>query len=114
MNNKAFTLIEVLSTIVIMGIITLVVVPLISRKGYENQQTLYHEYENMIEEYAKFGQIYGNDDHINLADIPELSKISDECDGYAVIDHDNNDNYKAYISCSDKYKTDGYDEKYNK
>ena len=112
MNNKGFTIIELLASIVIIAIIMLIVIPKLSEDEDKKNETLYHAYEDMFEEYARFSK-NKDDDYIMLGDIEELEQVKDNCTGYAVNDGSSK-NYKAYISCGDNYKTDGYDENYNK
>ena len=112
MNKKGFTLIELLTAIVIIGLIMMIAFPLVTKLGAENRDTLYHSYENMMEEYAQIGS-YRDEDYIVLGDIEELNQVQNECSGYVKADKDSKE-YKAYISCGDQYKTEGYDENYTK
>ena len=114
MNKKGFTLVELLATIVIISLIMSLVLPSALRLSQENSDTIYHEYESMMEEYAAISD-YKDQDIIHLSDLQELNTVKKECKGYVVVDHtSSNLEYKAYISCGDKYITDGYDNDYDK
>ena len=114
MNRRGFTLIELLATVVIIALIMGIILPSASRMSRENKDTLYKSYEKMMEEYAAVSE-FKNQYYVNLNDLEELDQVKKECVGYVMIDHSSETvSYKAYISCGDKYQTEGYSEFNNK
>lgn len=110
MNKKGFTLMELLATIVIIGIVLMIVYPEISKISKKNNDDLYKSYENMMVEYAMVSKLnYKNT--IKLAELEDLIQIKNECKGYVTINHGVSPvEYKAYIRCGEKYTTTpGYD-----
>ncbi len=108
MNNKGFTLIEVLVTIVVLGIVMSLVFPNVLKLKNENDLRICQEYETMIEEYARVN-VNSSDGYIDLLDLDELKQVKDDCDGYVIIDHSVEPaTYKAYISCESGCQTEGY------
>ena len=108
MNKKGFTLLELLATIAVIAFIMGIIFPSAKRISHENHEKVYHSYEDMMIEYAE--SMANNEiEYIDLNDLDELEIVKNECDGYVTIDHNvNPPKYKAYIKCSDDYKTDGY------
>ena len=110
LNNKGFTLMEVLTVIVVITAVMMITLPLIGSITKKNQDELYHSYEKMMEEYARASGIK-NKDKIMLSELDGLDQIKKECginNGFVIVDNVSL-NYKAYIKCGDKYKTYGYD-----
>ena len=108
MNNKAFTLTELLIVIGIVALLTIMVLPVINRINQNNEIKKYQSYEKMVAEYAEASMV---SDSTNLCDIngvneASLDDVKKLCVGYVrIIDG----KYKAYISCEKAdYKTDGY------
>ena len=113
MNNKGFTLIELLINIVLIALIMGMVLPAALKENRKNQKRIYIEYENMMVEYARVSPL-NSEDSIDLENLEELEKVKRECIGYVQINHDSEPNeYKAYISCGDKYETEGFDQTFN-
>ena len=109
MNKKGFTLVELLATIVIIGLIMTLVMPSASRVSNDNKERMYKEYEKMMIEYAKINR-YNEMSVINLYDLDELDNVKEECEGYVTINHSANPaTYASYISCGENYTTTGYD-----
>ena len=109
MNKKGFTLIELLATIVLISIIMSIVMVSATKISRDNKLRIYHEYENMMVEYARINEL-NTGDLIDLFDLEELEKVKRECIGYVSIDHTKTPwEYKAYISCPDDYETEGFD-----
>ena len=107
-NKKGFTLVELLATIIVIGLIMALILPSATRLSNENKETIYHTYEEMVEEYAAVSE-YKNQYYIDIDDLDELSKVKNECTGYVLIDHETSpNNYKAYLSCGEQYQTEGY------
>ena len=112
MNNKAFTIIELLSAIIIISIIMALVFPAAFNVRKKNKTRIYTEYENMMVEYARISPL-NKEDIIDLADLEELDRVKRECIGYVTIDHESEPNeYKAYISCGDDYETEGFNQEF--
>ena len=114
MNNRGFTLMELLAVIVIISIILMIVYPEISTISNKNNDEKYKQYEKMMEEYAMVSK-KNSQDYIKLSELKDLDiiinpNLSDrECKGYVKIEHDVTPNtYKGYISCKNGYKTTGY------
>ena len=81
------------------------VMPSASRVSKNNQERLFHEYEEMMIEYAKVN-VNNDEDILNLLELDELDKVKNECNGYVTINHNvNPPEYHSYISCEDyKYR----------
>ncbi len=101
MNKKGFTLMELLTVLVVMVIITMVVYPSVTKLLQKNSKEMYSSYEQMMVEYAK--TLNSKERIILLKELDGLDKIKNECFGYVDTQEE-----KAYIKCSDKYKTTGY------
>ena len=116
-NKNAFTLVELLATIVLIALIMGLVLPSAMRVSKENENRMCEEYANMMEEYAAVSQ-YKDNYYINLNQLDELSKVKDDCSrttecpdcgGYVFVDHATTPvTYKAYISCKSGCSTEGY------
>ena len=104
-NKKGFTMMEVLTVIIVITAVIMITIPLISSINKKNKEELYHSYERMMEEYAIASNIK-NKDKILLEDLDGLDTIKEEkCKGF--VDATTKP-YKAYIRCND-YKTTNYD-----
>ena len=99
-NKKGFTLLEVLTSIIIITILMMITLPLINSLSKKNSNELYHSYEKMMEEYVIAGQ-NKNKETVLLSEIDGLDQIKKECKGYVSISQDNPPIYKAYIKCGD-------------
>ena len=109
MNKKGFTLVELLSIIVLIGIVLMVVFPAVSKLLKRNNEEMYASYEDMMVEYAKVSSL-NNNNTIGLTALDNLDQVKNECIGYVTINHNSVPNvYKAYIKCSDKYQTENFD-----
>ena len=107
MNKKGFTLTEVLASIVILGIILGIAIPSVNIIMNKGQEEIYYNYERMMEEYAKVSEI--KRDTIYLNELEGLDEIKNSWTGYVkVTNKENYNEYKAFIKCGDKYKTEGY------
>ena len=113
MNKKGFTLIELLAVIAIIAIIMGIVLPSALRMSSENKNKIYHEYENMMEEYAIISPHKG-ENIIELSQLQELGKVKNDCIGYVKLKSTNPIKYTAYIKCpkcgDSKYKSQGFEE----
>ena len=107
MNNKGFTLMELLATIIIMAFILIIIFPSIQKLINTTDEKKYQTYEDMMVEYAMV-----NEDKtstiFNLNELDELNDVKKNCIGYVTVNRQTN-NYKAYIKCTDKYTTEGFD-----
>ncbi len=104
LNKSGFTLMEVLTVIVVITALMMITIPLIGSITEKNQKELYHSYETMMEEYAKASKIKDKD-KIMLSELDGLKEIKKECEGYVSVTN-NPRNYHAYIKCGDKYESD--------
>ena len=109
MNKKAFTLVELLTTIVIIAFIMGIILPSASRISSDNKEKMYKEYEKMVAEYAAISP-FKNQAYIPLESLDELQKVQRECTGYVVVtrEDDKPPVYTPYLSCGD-YHSDDYD-----
>lgn len=107
MNEKGFTLVEVLAVMIILGLLMLLVVPSINKLMKDNDEKKYSTYERMMEEYAA---VYPDKSLtvIKLSKLDNVDEVQNNCTGYVEVDRSAND-YKAYIKCGDKYTTTGFD-----
>ena len=105
LNKKGFTLVELLATIVIMGIIMALAFPTVMGMIDSNKRKQYESFERSMTEYAKayFEESTGT---IGLSSLKQvgLTGIDEECVGYVL----SNDNYKAYLKCGDDWETNGF------
>ena len=108
LNKNGFTLMEVLTVIIVITAIMLITLPLINSIRERNNKELYSSYEKIMEEYAIASSL--NKGKILLSELDGLDKIKNECSGYVMITGNSPKSYKAYIKCSDKYQTSGYNE----
>lgn len=124
MNNKGFTLTELLVTIVIMGIITGLAFPSIRKLQEENKNEEFKAYEKVLvnaakvymDSYNNWGFDQTNDCRnikVSALDVKEYKKNGITCDSSYVIvnkDTDKNLSYQPVVICkkNDKeiYKTD--------
>lgn len=112
MNKKGFTLIELLVTIILIAVIMTLVLPAAFKTSQKNKIKLYHEYENMMVEYARVNPL-NVEETIDLEDLEELDRVKAECIGYVLINHATTpEQYQAYISCGNQYETEGFDEEF--
>ena len=113
MNKNGFTLVELLTIIVVISIILLIVYPSITNIMQENNTELYKSYENMMVEYAKVSPLRSRN-RIKLTELPDLYKLIGEgvCSGYVNITHGSTITYTPYIKCGDKYTTVGFNAAY--
>ena len=103
MNRKGFTLSELLIVIGIVALLTIMVIPSISKINSNNEKKKYGAYENMLKEYAEAHEV---SDTTNLCDIDGLEDVKKLCQGYVRV---SGGKYTAYINCPKVgYKTSGY------
>lgn len=107
LDERGFTLIEVLTVIVVITAVMMITLPLINSLSNKNTKELYNSYEKMMEEYAIASNIK-NKDKIMLSELDGLDKVKSECEGYVLVNNESSKEYKAYIKCGDKYITDNY------
>ena len=107
-NKKGFTLVEMLTIIVLIGLVMMIVFPAVSKLLKRNNEEMYQTYEDMMVEYAKVSSLNVNN-VIVLSDLENLEQVKNQCTGYVTINHSSTPNvYKAYIKCDDKYKTENF------
>lgn len=118
MNKKGYTLMELLVVIVIIGLILLFVYPAINEMINKNNTEMYTQYENMMVEYAKASStkatISRQNIYLKLSSLEGLEQVKKDCKGYVHLKYVTNkpNEYKAYISCNNGYKTTGYNASY--
>lgn len=104
MNNKGFTLMEILAVLVIMGVILAILIPSITGVRSRGEKQKYSVIEKSMVEYSK---AYFDDEigFINLEDLKNkgLTKVDNDCIGYVDLN-----TKTAYLKCSD-YETTGFD-----
>ena len=105
MNKKGFTLVEVLTVIIVMTLILMIAFPAINKIMEKNNKDMYESYESLMEEYARASN--NKSSVIKLSSLDGLEKVKEECSGYVEFNSVTY-TYKAYIKCGDRYKTTGY------
>ncbi len=105
LNKKGFTLVEVLTVIVVISLIMMISFPALLKIINRNNEELYKSYEKLMVEYAKVSP-YKNRNRIYLNELEGLEEIQEKCSvGYVDINHATTPVvYNAYIECGD-YKT---------
>ena len=105
LDRKGFTLVELLTTIVIMALIMALAFPSMTGMIDNTERKKYESYEKSMTEYAK---AYFDDETgiIGLTSLKSvgLTGIDEKCVGYV----DGSNNYKAYLKCGDDYKTENF------
>lgn len=101
MNNKAFTLVELLAVIVLLSLIMLLIFPSVKSIYSSNSNKQFTTYEDMMIEYVKVIPKYKEKSFICLKDL-DMKKINENitCNGYVNIS-----NMKSYITCKNESKT---------
>lgn len=101
MNNKGFTLVELLAVIVLLSLTMLLIFPSVRSIYSSNQNKQYETYEDMMINYVKVIPKYKEKSYICLSDL-DMKKINDNisCNGYVNIS-----NMKSYITCKNESKT---------
>ena len=108
MNRKAFTLVELLVVLGIVTLLTIIVLPSVTKMISTNKDKQYDNYEKLVAEYA---EAQGKTGITNLCDIDGLPDVKKACVGYVEY---KDKKYKAYIHCEgDDYKTSGYNVNYS-
>ncbi len=87
MNDKrGFTLVELITVIVVISIVMMIVIPSVSRIQEENRVQMLENYKKMMVEYAKAN----NKDHkwrIYLYEMDGLENAMENCNGYVTMDY---------------------------
>lgn len=117
MNKKGFTLVELLATIIIIGLVMTLIMPSASKVSKNNKKRIYKEYEKAMIEYAEVSSLKDGNviklSQMNEFGEEELGKVKKECDGYVLIDHSSTiPVYSAYITCGDQYTTTDFNSSY--
>lgn len=124
MNKKAFTLVELLAVIIVLGILLVIIVPKIFSTISKSKEDIYKVKEDQMKKAAEDYTLYnvtemptsiGTKININLIDlingkfINQIKDLDDDsiCQGYVVITKTNTENY-SYTSCINctNYKTE--------
>ena len=104
MNQKGFTLVELLAVIVIISLIMLITYPNIIKIINDNNKEIYAGYERAMVEYAKVSPLRTKSP-ILLSELNtdnSLDGIKDAgCNGYVVVNHTTDVTYQAFIRCAD-------------
>ena len=123
LNNNGFTLVEIITTIAILGVVSLIALPIISNTSNSNNLKKYELYKDSLESAAKLyidsdGDDEFGDSETGCIDIPfkvlnvdkgliediEIKDVS--CNNtktlVRVYKNGNNYNYETYLNCKDK------------
>lgn len=107
MNNKGFTIMELLATMVVLALIMMVVIPSITKLMNNNNKKKYQAYEDMMVEYAIVSEVTPVNNIIKLSQLKELADVKKNCVGYVQVINKSKNEYKAYISCG--YDSEDYE-----
>ena len=99
MNKKGFTLVELLVTIIIIGVIMGIVFPSAIKISNESKGKMLEEYRKVVVEYALISPLKGQQ-QININDLDIPGKIKQECTGHANLISSNPIQYEAIIQCN--------------
>jgi large repetitive protein len=129
MNKKAFTLLELLATLVVIALIAVITIPVITNLISGTKDSMYVRSEETLEKAAQnylalnpelYPVLIGDITTIELEDllaVKAVNKILDpstkeECEGYVTIKKvsASKSEYKPYIRCGENYATTGYGE----
>ena len=94
---QGFTLVELISVIVLIALVMMLIVPGLSSLMNANRKKEYETYMDMMVEYTKTYPKYKEKEYICLSDldIKEIKNNTD-CNGYVTI---NGNTLKAFLSC---------------
>ena len=110
MNKQGFTLVELISVVVLISLVMMLIVPGLSSLMNANRRKEYQTYMDMMIEYTKTYPGYKEREYICLDElnIKEINNNTD-CNGYVEID---NNRLKSYLSCykgtEKKFETEGF------
>lgn len=110
MNEKGFTLVELVGVVVLIAVVSMLTFPALSNLRKNNNEKEFKTYEDMMVEYARSVPNYRSKTNICLNQLG-IKKINDNmtCNGYVKV---TNNNLKAYLTCSQAgktmYTTSGY------
>ena len=122
MNQKGFTLIEIIVTVGLLLLVTSLITPKVIDVIETNRLKSYMEIERRLEDAASEYMLDNINNYIGITDtkigkdelekyvgnISDLIKEKNECDAYVEVKNIfENAEYKAYISCKN-YVTEGY------
>lgn len=122
MNQKGFTLIELIVTVGLLLLVTSLITPKVIDVIETNRLKSYMEIERRLEDAASEYMLDNINNYIGITDtkigkdelekyvgnISDLTKEKNECDAYVEVKNIfENAEYKAYISCKN-YVTEGY------
>ena len=98
MNNKGFTLVELIGVIIFIAVVSMLTFPALSNLRKNNNEKEFKTYEDMMVEYARSIPNYRTKSYICLQDLG-IKKINEtmNCNGYVKI---TNGSLKAYLTCS--------------
>ena len=102
LNKKGFTLIEVLTVIIVISLIMMVGFPALLNIMNKNNDELYKSYEKLMIEYVKAGD-YQDRDRVYLSELEGLDQVKEKCTtGYVDIIRSTTPYvYQAHITCGD-------------
>jgi len=86
MNKKGFTLVELLSVIVLLALVMMLIVPSLTSLKNSNKNKEYETYLDMMVEYTKIIPNYKNKTCVNLDEL-DIKPLNDSitCYGYVLI-----------------------------
>ena len=106
MNNKGFTLVELIGVVVLIAVVSMLTFPALNNLRKNNNEKEFKTYEDVMVSYTRSVPNYHQKTHVCLNQLTEIGmkKINENmtCNGYVKIV---GNNLIPYLSCSEAGRT---------